>query len=137
MNAVSDLYENAWDVKDLSPTLRAIVSLRFPSVDRKAQEIHAEKFCNHRGVIQEGEWLLIFGNDGWGAADGRVRREVELTVNKLHENGWLVMGFGLAEEDYTWVLLVSADSKEPAAATQAQTMVDSAWWQATDESRGR
>ena len=58
-------------------------------------------FPCHRGVINNGDNLIIFGNDGWPS--GRVRKEVEYVRARLPQLGLEEESFG--EDGYSWAIV--------------------------------
>jgi hypothetical protein len=77
------------------------------NVDRLAEAVGEEFFEALRGVLcfDDGD-LLLFGNDGY-TLDERARREARQVEAALLKRGFLVKGFGLCPQGYSWALLVA------------------------------
>jgi hypothetical protein len=111
-------------------------------VDRLAALVGEELFEAIRGVLRfdDGD-LLVFGNDGY-TLDKRARREARQVEAALLKRGFLVRGFGLCPEGYSWALLVAppvpkseGELDRGFTAAEARELAERLLWEAAGQYR--
>ena len=92
-------------------------------------------FHRHRGVLDCGDKVVLFGNDGYDS-DARSRKEVELVRSGLEAMGLKTHGFGTGYPDEdgngSWAVVVENYSGQPMNIPDLEALVRKAWDQACD-----
>lgn len=100
-------------------------------------------FERHRGaIVWHAGTAVIFGNDGYSST-AWVRQQVAILRQMLKDSDVKELGFGLADDGYTWALIVRSRwenyDTEPGRRFHIEMMeerlTDLVWdaWRATDE----
>jgi hypothetical protein len=92
-------------------------------------------FHRHRGVLDCGDKVVLFGNDGYDS-DARSRKEAELVRSGLEAMGLKAHGFGTGYPDEdgngSWAVVVENYSGQPMNIPALEALVRQAWDQACD-----
>jgi hypothetical protein len=97
-------------------------------------------FDQHRGVLDCGDKVVLFGNDAYDS-DPRSRKEVELVRSGLEAMGLQAHGFGTGYPDEdgngSWAVVVENYSRQPMNIPALDALVRQAWTKACEmESAG-
>jgi hypothetical protein len=94
-----------------------------------AEFVGAFLFHRHRGVIDCGDRLIIFGNDGY-ENDTRSQREVEIVLDSMSEDDPIL---GIDAEGCSWAIVFTDYSRKKFDEEELNRMVWDAWMLACDE----
>jgi hypothetical protein len=65
-------------------------------------------FEEHRGAMRWKGQVAIFGNDGYETEETKL--EVTILRQHLEEKGIQELGFGVADDGYTWAMIVDSEN---------------------------
>jgi hypothetical protein len=119
----------------MSRRVRSNVNREILNNQARAAAVFAAKELaqQERGVLDWGDFFLLFGNDGFNQ-DARTRREVVLTKKELKKLGLKADAFGVSGNGSSWAILTpKKDRRREVWLAALQATLDMAWDAACDE----
>ncbi|QDU29460.1 hypothetical protein ETAA8_45700 [Anatilimnocola aggregata] len=86
-------------------------------------------FHRHRGVLNYGDKVILFGNDGY-EKDQRSQEEVELIKRHLADCKLEVSEFGQSTEGFSWAIVVNNYQRKRISTNRLEKRLWECWQQA-------